>query len=370
MAESVLDTLEESIDVFDQLSLTNRIAVRLGRHIQGIYGPKEYTTEDELLQDFPISNKKFTFDNWHTLHDELLATAWSKKEVPNALYSYIVRCIGIFEQASYVVYPTKERSDTDRDTGEILKYLAYGCGYLYAFHPSEGRHRLLHVLNDLGLISDSAAARQSATDEEIKFIQDNHNDLALLYQLIDSMNALGHIIQGVLFEVGADKSLFQLQEECGVILCEDLYAWRLGNLTSTTTKFARQMIGGQDRSHITDYKPEDEKPEDAKEKARRRQATLPENLTALCHRLKPDYIKQKDKETWAFRGDAALYAYMCYRIAERCEFKTIPWQSFKQFILVGSDSNYLKQRASRMKKDKQYPKGYTVINDAIDAIFK
>jgi hypothetical protein len=370
MEKSVLDELEQSIDIFAQLSLTNRIVIRLRRAGLPIYEQKDYESEDKLLQDFPIHNNKFSFNKWHALHDEIFEAAWQKKDVPNALYAYLVGCISTFEQSSELIFPGPERSQEDHDTGEILKFLAYGCGYLYAFHPSEGRRRLLHVLGDLGLISESAVLGQSVTDEEFAFIKANQADFALLYSLIDSMSYLGHIIQGVLYEVGSDKTLFQLQEECGVTLCEDLYAWKLGSMTATTTKYARQILGGNDRINVNDNKKEAQQQENAKDRTRRLQSNLAENITALCHRLKPDYIKQRDNKTWVFTGSGILYAYMFKAISDKCGFKTCSWKTYKTYIEVNADSNYLKQAAHKLKNPNNRPEGYAVIDDAINGIFK
>lgn len=370
MGNSVLDELEQAIDIFAQLSLTNRIVIRLRRAGLPIYEQKDYESEEKLLQDFPIHDNKFSFNKWHALHDEIFANAWEKKDVPNALYSYLIGCIASFEQSSDILFPGPERSQEDHDTATMLSHCAYACGYLFAFHPSEGRNRLLWVLYDLGLISQAAAARQSATEEEIAFIKANQADFALLYSLMDSMSHLGHIIHGVLYEVGANKTLFQLQEECGVTLCEDLYAWKVGSMTGTTTKYWKHIMGGNDRINVNDNKQEDKKPESPQERTRRLQANLAENITALCHRLKPDYVKQKDKQSWVFTGSGILYAYMFKTISTKCGFKTCSWKTYKTYIEVNADSNYLKQAAHKLNNPKNRPEGYAVIDDAINGIFK
>lgn len=367
---TVLGDMSANIDIFYQMNLVNRIAVRLGRSDMPFNKPTKYESEEKLLEDFKLLPLYGNFQRWNDLESEMEFESFKLKDAPNALDLYFVRAMQNFSETSAIVFPSEDRPEEDQKLARILRYLAYYCGYYWPYNESHARQTLLHVLGDLNLISDTAAHGGAMTEEETNFVEANRKDFVLLQNLLESMVQLGHIIQGLYFKVGSTKSLFQLQEESGLTLCETLYAWKIGNLLRVSTKFCRQMIGGNDKlkkaDFIADTNPES-KP--ASEQAPV-DISLEENLVPLCHRLKPDYVRVDEDGLLYFTGGASLYAYMCSRITAKCNLKTIPWRTFKSFLSISSDSSYLKQAAHKLKKKDNLPRGYAVIDDAINEIFK
>lgn len=93
-------------------------------------------------------------------------------------------------------------------------------------------------------------------------------------------------------------------------------------------------------------------------------------LEQACTVFGSEYFKPITEGIWSweFQKTGTLFAYIGRRLADLCELEDVPWSEMKRIVKIQRDSNYLKGKCSKMKKEKKYPKGSEIVDTLIASI--
>ena len=365
-----LTLLKNKYDYCSIYNIIERSMVRLGREQSCLFNTEPYVSEEELDSRLNIRDNDFDFEGWFELRNEIEKEAISLRSDERILESYLVRYLCPFDHASSVLFPGEKVSDYDKQTAFILRSIAQYCGKEWFFDNKKAKEIVLAQLQSLPSFPYKAPVPADKEEELDQLIQRHVNDLALLQRLLEAMDRVGHIIQGVLYELNSPLTLDLIQKHSGIRLMDMISAQQMCFVMQWPREYCQTLMGGKLSVDLWDL---DSTP-GGKKTRKRKQAEisiyLKDKLFLLGQALKDDYTKRQPGGTWLFKGPANLFAYMGLRIAEKCAFESIPWQSITPIIETRADGNYLKGRASHYKTKKQYPQGYVVIDDAIAQVFK
>jgi len=308
-----LEQLKETFDYMSQVSLINRIMIRLRRESSCLFPMGKYVSEAELNKRIPFKHDIFTYLDWSALREELEPYVIQHASNPTLLKSILIRYMQPFDFSATALFPDDRSSEYDLMTAVILRSLSSYWNYTFDMYDKGAREDLSDYLqkNNLGPV----------TEELLNAFQ---QDLAVLHRLMESMNLVAEIIQGLLFEVSASFDIKTLQEESHVKLTDCLTSWKMAPLMGWTTEYCRRIMG--DRVEIDlDIENIDTTASPSQVVAVKRKEYLSgDKLYSLGQVLKGEYTKPKQNDGWVFTGPATLFAYMGYKIAEVCQLPSIP----------------------------------------------
>lgn len=390
-----LDSLGACFSHRDQVNLIYRIRIRLGQEVVSLQSACMYVSEDDLDKRHPISTDVFAFSDWTALREELEQLVTNHVLEPRLLESILVRYFQTFDSASSVLFPDeKYTDDADLLLATTIRSLSSYYGYNTNIYDPTARSGLAEYLqrHSIGPITDG-------------LLNAFQKDLALLHRLLEAMNFVAEIMQGVLYEISAPFNLQTIREDSQVKLTDVLYSWKMAPLMGWTSAYAQKLMGERieidlendkldpvvpsrnekiiDNIYLTDENGTEKKVQDRindaisieKKPATSRAVFLSDDkITKLGLVLRKDHFTKKDIDgKMIFIKEATLYGYLGYKLREVCELPTIPWQQLLQIIPykeTRKDNSYFKSRASYYKNTKKYPPGYSIINAAIDEAFK
>ena len=93
-------------------------------------------------------------------------------------------------------------------------------------------------------------------------------------------------------------------------------------------------------------------------------------LDVVCESLGEDYAVKINRGNyeWEFKGTSLSLAYLCLALANRCGATRVPWSYVNSRIYNRAGCNYLKEKASRMRKGDEMPSDKDVVDVAVGSI--